>query len=96
MARADQDPAQAEANMQRLQAESDTAETARDDAQELADRIEREMDTAFAAGDEIEVARLQEQHQRAEIALEGAEQEFASVMGQIGDATTFWYEDDED
>lgn len=96
MLRADQDPAQAEADMQRLQAAASKAESARDDAQEHADRVERDMDTAFAAGDDIEVARLSEQHQRAEITLEAAEREFESAMGEIGEATTFWFEEDED
>lgn len=101
MARADHDPAQAEADMQRLQAAATTADTARGDAQEHVDRIEREIDTAFEAGDDSEVSRLQEQHQRAETALAAAEEEYESAMDEIGSSTTFWYvedveEDDED
>lgn len=96
MARADHDPAQAEAEMQRLQAEASAADDAKDDAQALVDRLERDMDRAFEVGDEAEVSRLQDRHQQAERELEAAEQDFESVMDQIGNASTFWYEEDED
>lgn len=96
MVRADHYPAQAEADMQRLQNEAGHADAAKDEAEELVERLEREMDEALDAGDDAEVKRLQGQHSRAEKELEVADQEFESVMDQIGSATTFWYEDDDD
>jgi hypothetical protein len=96
MTRADRDPAQAEASMQLLHDEASRADDAKDDAQALVDDIEAEMDAAFAAGNEPALTDLQNRHQEAERDLEIAEQEFQSVMTQIGQNTQFWYEDEDE
>ncbi|MGP9528781.1 hypothetical protein [Glutamicibacter sp. AOP5-A2-18] len=95
MRRADHDPAQAEAQMQVLQDEAGRIDSLKDEAQELVDDLERKMNAAHEAGNDSEVAELQKQHQLAEQNLEVAEQEFESVMDQIGQSTQFWYVDDE-
>lgn len=95
MPRADHDPTQAEAQMQVLQDEAQRTDNARDEAQELVDDLERKMDAAHEAGNDSAVAEIQSQHQLAEQNLEIAEQEFNSVMDQIGEATQFWYVEDE-
>ena len=96
MVRADHHPAQAEADMQRLQNEASAADAARDSAQDRIERLEREMGEAYDAGDHSAVERLQNEHQQAEGELEFADQEFDSAMNQIGQATAFWYEDEGD
>lgn len=96
MARADHDPAQAEAVMRPLQDESFRADCAANIAEELVERLESEIDTAFDAGNEAEVARLQELHLQAQDALEAAQQEVQSAENAIGDAHSFWFEEDED
>ena len=96
MSRADHDPAQAEAAMQPLQDEASRTDDARDEAKALVDDLERAMDAAYEAGDEAAVADLQNRHQQAEQDLEIAEQEFESVMDQIGQTSQFWYEEDEE
>lgn len=95
MSRADHDPAQAEAQMQVLQDEARRTDSAKDEAQELVNDLERQMDAAHDAGNDSEVAELQKQHELAEKNLEVAEQEFESAMDQIGQSTQFWYVDDE-
>jgi len=94
MARADHDPAQAEAVMRPLQAESLRADSAAIAASDLMERLEREIDTAFDAGNEAEVARLQEQQLQAQDALEAAKQEVESAENEISDAHSFWFEED--
>ncbi|OAK53823.1 hypothetical protein A3K89_22155 [Rhodococcoides kyotonense] len=82
--------------MQPLQAKAFQAETVRNAALEFEEGLVREIDAASEAGDEVEVARLLEEHQRAEAALEAAEDELVSAEGEISAAATFWYEEDED
>ena len=95
MARADHDPVRAEADMQRLQNEAAQADSKKDDAESLVEQLESQMDVAHAAGDEAEVERLQSLHQQAEIDLAAAIQDFDSVMDQIDNAQTFWFEEDD-
>jgi len=95
MTRADRDPTQAEAAMQLLQDEARRADGAKDDAEKLVDDLEGEMDVAFAAGNDPALTDLQNRHQQAERDLEIAEQEFQSVMDQIGQHTQFWDEDED-
>lgn len=82
--------------MQLKQFEVNRTDSLKEMALELAESLEREMDTAFGAGDELEVARLSEQHQHAELALAAAEQEFESAMNAQSEAFTFWYEEDDE
>jgi uncharacterized protein YukE len=96
MSRSDHDPAQAEAAMELLQEEARRADDAKDDAQALVDDLESQIDTAYEAGDEAATAELQDRHQQAERDLQIAEQEFDSVMDQIGRASQFWYEDEDE
>jgi predicted nucleic acid-binding Zn-ribbon protein len=90
MSRADHDPDQAEAQMSRFNRQAELAEGRRDDAQELVDALEQEMD---AAGDPDTIETLQNRHQQAEQSLSDAESDLQSVLGQLGDAQTFWFED---
>ncbi|WP_147343803.1 hypothetical protein [Rhodococcus qingshengii] len=96
MARADNDPAQAEAVMRPLQDESFRADCAANIAAELVESLESEIDTAFDAGNEAEVARLTELHLQAQDALEAAQQEVQSAENAIFDAHRSWFEEDED
>jgi len=96
MTRADRDPTQAQAAMELLQDEARRGDGAKDDAQALVDELEGEMDAAFGAGNDSALTDLQNRHHQAERDLENAEQEFESVMDQIGQATQFWYEDEDE
>lgn len=96
MTRADQDPAQAEAVMRPLQDESFRADCAANIAEELVERLESEIDTAFDAGNEAEVARLTELHLQAQYALADAQQEAQSAQNAIADAHHLWFEEHED
>lgn len=94
MARADDDPAQAEAAMQVLQDEARRADEVRNEAQALVDDLERQIDAAPDEGSDSALADLLDQMGRAEDALAAAEQDFEAVMDQIGEAQQFWYEED--
>lgn len=96
MTRADQDPAQAEAVMRPLQDESFRADCAANIAEELVERLESEIDAAFAAGNEAEVARLKELHLQAQDAFDAAQQEVQAADNAIVDAHNFWFEEDEE
>ncbi|QAV69211.1 hypothetical protein ESZ53_01390 [Salinibacterium sp. UTAS2018] len=96
MVRADHNPAQAEADMQRRQEEASRTDDARDEAQALVDDLDHEIDAAHAAGDDSAVSELQDRHEQAERDLEAAEQEFESAMNQLGQDMQFWYEEDDD
>lgn len=90
MSRADEDPAQAETDMERLNRAAEVAESHRDDAQERVDQLERDLD---AATDGDAMARVQAEHAQAEQALSGAEADYQSALDQVGNAQSFWFED---
>ncbi|KAA9085422.1 hypothetical protein [Microbacterium radiodurans] len=96
MTRADKYPDQAEADMNRLQEEARVADDAKDEAVARAEELERQIDSAFIAGDHALVETLQDQHQQAEIEIDNTKREFESVMDQVGNSQRFWYEEEDD
>lgn len=97
MSRADHDPAGAAADLQPIEEEVAKYEHARDEAEALVYRLEREADEAYAAGDKAEVDRLVALHHQAEQDLAAIETDLNSTLEWLDNSRTYWYlEDDED
>ncbi|MDU0346475.1 hypothetical protein RWH44_12285 [Microbacterium sp. KSW2-29] len=96
MTRADDDPDQAAADLERLQEEARKAGALQEEAEFREERLVAEIDAAYARGDEALTAALKAQHAQAEIDLENATADFESVMSQVGSAQQFWYGEDDD
>ena len=88
--RADIDPGQASAAMDKAQEQARTKDLAVTDARETFEELERRLNEAE---DETLQAQLAEQHEQAERALEFAEQEFEEAMDEVGRVQDFWFEE---
>lgn len=96
MSRADQNPAGAAEDLQRIEGEVAEDEHARDEAEALVYRLERESDEAYAAGNEAEADRLGDLHYQAEQDLVKAESDLNSTLEGLDISRTYWYLEDDD